>query len=152
MGVRVWLQVYLEFPVVAWFLAVGCAKIEVVVVFFREEPARVCLWALEYLLVDREVCLSQCGNYGFYVVYGICFVENEGDSEATWPLLPYQATKTEWENWFRRGLARGRCLCHIRFCGKRASGPSPSMAMCLSWMYGHPMIHGIACRGQRERE
>ena len=57
MDIRVGFQVDLELLVGTWFLAVRRAEIEVIVVVFWEECARVYLWAFEYLFVDCEVRL-----------------------------------------------------------------------------------------------
>ena len=47
----------LKLAIATWFLAVRCAEIEVLVVVFWEESARVYLLAFEHLFVDCEVRL-----------------------------------------------------------------------------------------------
>ena len=54
MDVRVGLQVDLELPVGAWFLAVRCGEIAIVVVVLWKKCVMVYLWAFEYLFVDGE--------------------------------------------------------------------------------------------------
>ena len=50
-------QVNFELPVGTWFLVVRCAEIEVIVIGFWGECARVYLWTFEYLFVDCKVHL-----------------------------------------------------------------------------------------------
>ena len=55
--IRVGFQVDLKLAIGTWFLVVRCAEIEVLVVVFWEERARVYLWAFKHLFIDCEVLL-----------------------------------------------------------------------------------------------